>query len=582
MKELRGIQASSGIVIGKVFLYSDEEPGIPNYSIEGTSVDSEWARFLLALDKAQAEVTLLRDRALSEMGKEQSAIFDSHLLMLSDPDLLDQLQDELRVSLRNIEWILFSYEQKLIKHLSESTDQYMRERTVDIHDISKRVMGHLLLHSRISLEDLEENVVLVAHDLMPSDAITMNKKAVLALATELGGKTSHTAILARAFEIPAVLGLTDITKIIKNGDTIIVDGDAGKVILNPDSATERKYLKLQRQSIARGDSLKALNSLKAETKDGISVMLKANIEVPEEVLTVLAHGADGIGLYRSEFLFLKPGSFATEEEQFLAYSSVLKAMGDKPVTIRTLDLGGDKMIPELESRGEKNPLLGWRAIRFCLNRTDIFLSQLKALLRASVYGNLRIMFPMISGLEEIDQAKALLEQAKRELTQAGIEFKNEIPVGIMIEIPSAALISDILAKKADFFSIGTNDLIQYTIAVDRGNQAIAYLYQPFHPGVLRLIKLVIENAHKANIPVAMCGEFASDPYASAVLLGLGLDEFSMSSQGIPLVKEIIRDISSTEAKELVDHIMTMESYKEIEHYVHNWVNERLPRKSLRV
>lgn len=392
---------------------------------------------------------------------------------------------------------------------------------------------------------------------------------------DAGGKTSHTAILARSFEIPAVLGLSSISSSAATGDTIIIDGTSGVVLLKPDQRTLAAYEKRIRAWQRREVELLTLNELPAETRDGKRIVLKANIEVPEETESAIAHGAEGIGLYRSEFLFLQPGGYSSEDVQYDAYARVLKAMAPYgEVTIRTLDVGGDKVIPGMAGLDEKNPILGWRAVRFCLSRKDLFRTQLRAMLRASVHGRLRIMFPMISGIEELENVLALLDECRQQLREESIPFAEDIPVGIMIEVPSAALTADILARKVDFFSIGTNDLIQYTIAVDRGNEKIAYLYEPFHPGVLRLLKRIIEDAHNAGIPVAMCGEVAGDPYAAVILLGFGLDVFSMSSFGIPEVKKIIRSVSMSEAEELVGTIMEMKSYKEIDSYVRSWMNER--------
>ena len=370
------------------------------------------------------------------------------------------------------------------------------------------------------------------------------------------------------------MGLSEITRYAKTGDELIIDGNTGKVILNPDKKTKTHYQNIMHEWQKREARLLTLNELFPETKDGKLIKLYANIEVPEEVESVISHGADGIGLYRSEFLFLNSNGFSTEDEQYTAYKTVLEAMKGKPVTIRTLDVGGDKVFSDFSTEKERNPILGWRAIRFCLTRVDIFKQQLRALLRASIHGKLRIMYPMISGIEELNRVFKIYAEVKEELSEKGIAFSDNIPVGIMIEIPSAALTSDILAKKVDFFSIGTNDLIQYTIAVDRGNEKIAYLYEPFHPGVLRLIKMIIRNAHLQGIPVSMCGEMAGDPMASVILLGLGLDGFSMSSFGIPEVKQIIRSVRMDEAEELVGTIMEMKSYCEIDSYVKEWMNER--------
>jgi phosphotransferase system enzyme I (PtsI) len=404
----------------------------------------------------------------------------------------------------------------------------------------------------------------------------MNKSHVKALVLDMGGMTSHTAILARAFEIPAVLGLSNASLEIKDGDTVAVDGDSGRVIVNPDETTLQKYrtITVNLQKIA--GELGALRDLNAETLDGVRVQLKANIEIPEEAEHAIQYGAEGIGLYRSEFLFLTQGSATDEEQQYRAYRTVVSAMGGKPVTIRTLDVGGDKLIPELQSKAEKNPLLGWRAIRFCLSHRDLFKTQLRALLRSSVEGNLKIMFPMISGIEELEDALAVLEEAKAECRKRGQAFAENLEVGTMIEIPSAAMTADILAKRSAFFSIGTNDLVQYSIAVDRGNERTAYLAQPFHPAVLRFIKRTIDAAHTMGIPVAMCGELAGDPQATGILLGLGLDEFSMSASSIPRVKKVIRSCRASDCRLLAENALALSSYRDVQTLVQKWMDQRFP------
>ena len=568
MIELTGVPVSPGIIIGKAFLFlEDEDASIPNYYIRKTDVEPEWERFRLAIGKARGEITDLRDRAKKEMGSAHSAIFDSHLLMLEDPELIEGLEASLKGTLRNIEWIVFQREQELVDQLSRVQDPYIQDRVADIRDVTKRILNHLMFRERFTLSDLESEVVLIAHNLLPSDIIAMNKRMVKALVLEGGGKTSHAAILARAFEIPAVLGVAGATRNATNGDWVVVDGRKGRVVIEPDESTLIRYEQVQSRDAERERTLLASVGLPVRTRDGRTIQVKANIEIPEEVETVRRHGADGVGLFRSEFLFLQPGRIPAEEEQYRAYRSVLRQMEGRPVTIRTLDLGGDKALPELSGREEKNPLLGWRAIRLCLSRQDLFLTQLRAILKASVEGDLRIMFPMISVPEELDQALALLEQAKAECRSLGCAYRQDIPVGIMIEVPSAAIVADILAKRSAFFSIGTNDLIQYTLAVDRGNERVAYLHQPFHPAVLRLIKMTIEAGKAAGIPVGMCGEMASDPYAAMVLLGLGLDEYSMSSVSIPEIKRLLRGADAGEAAVLAREVLAMESADEIERYL---------------
>lgn len=574
MMELKGIPASPGIVTGKAFLYLDDNPPIPKYDISPSIIPLELERFEEAQRKAIRELELLKQRTNGEMSQETMNVLDSHLMLLQDPEVRERIEKELHNQQKNIEWVIHMTIQSYLEKLNHTSDPYIRERTADINDVTRRVLNHLLHRERISLADIGEEVILVGKDLLPSEAIAMNKRMIRGIALDEGGKTSHTAILARAFEIPAVLGLREITKHVHTGDEILIDGNRGVVILKPDEATKQFYLKTLEARTRKEVELLSLNELPAETKDGKRISLLGNIEVPEEVEALKGHGAEGVGLYRSEFLFLNPGRLPSEQMQYEAYRRVLEAMEGKTVTIRTLDLGGDKIIQDLVDANEKNPLLGWRAIRFCLSRVNIFRTQLRALYRASVHGKLQIMFPMISGIEELNQTLELMEQVKQELRSEGIPFNEKVSIGCMIEIPSAALTSDILARKVEFFSIGTNDLIQYTIAVDRGNQRTAYLYEPFHPAVLRLIRLTVENAHAVGIPVAMCGEMAGDPLATVILLGLGLDELSMNAFSIPAVKKIIRSVSMAEAEELVGTVMEMRSGKEIDAYVRQLMEKR--------
>jgi phosphoenolpyruvate-protein phosphotransferase (PTS system enzyme I) len=574
MKEFHGISASPGIIISTAFLYNEESFFVPRYEIREEDIDHEITRYKKAVKVAADELSDLKKRVGTEHSEDQARFLDSHLLMLYDPIFTDQIYEKLRYTRTNIEWVLQNVVNDLVEKLNASPDLYLRERSMDIDDVSKRVINHLMFRERISLDDLSTEVILVTPDLLPSDTLLMNKRMVRGIVMDAGGRTSHTAILARSFGIPAVLGLRDITREVKNNDTLIIDGLRGRVILNPDEETRQKYLRLQMDYLRRESELINLNNLPSETQDGKKILLKANIELAEELESVHAYRAEGIGLFRSEFLVMQPGQEKDEEIQFSVYKKVLEGMDGAPVTIRTLDVGGDKLINEIAQKEEKNPLLGWRAIRFCLEKTDIFKVQLRALLRASVYGQLRIMYPMISGIEELENAHAVLEEVKSELRAEGIAFADHIPVGCMIEVPSAALTSDILARKADFFSIGTNDLIQYTIAVDRGNEKISSMYEPFHPAVLRLIKMVVENGHKAGIPVGMCGEMAGDPAAAVILLGLGLDEFSMSSFSLPEIKRIIRSATILEAEEFLGTLMDMRSFKDIDRYVREWMEDR--------
>lgn len=574
MTELKGIAASPGIAIGKVYLYRDDAPRIPRYRIDSEDLEAEKTRLQEAIGRAEADIQAIQSDHNQESDGDEHKILDSHLLMLKDPTFLESVHDRMSQELLNIEWVLARTVKDMTDKLNTAEDEYLRERSTDIHDMAKRVLDHLLDRNRPQLANLAEEVVLVIHDLMPSDAVAMNKRMVRAIAMDAGGKTSHTAIIARSFEIPAALGLGSITKTISGGEQIIVDGNHGVVIVDPDEETLERYTRMQGEWQEHEVELMRLNNLPAETTDGKLIKLNGNIEIPDEVDGVVSHGADGIGLYRSEFLFLETAGLPSEEEQYTAYRRVIESMNGKPVTIRTLDVGGDKVSPGIDTGGEKNPILGWRAIRVCLSEVELFRTQLRALLRAGVHGHLQIMFPMISGLAELNQALEILDEVREELRTKEIAFNDAVPVGAMIEVPSAALTADILARKVDFFSIGTNDLIQYTIAVDRGNEKTTYLYEPFHPGVLRLIKIVIDRAHAEGVSVAMCGEMAGDPVATVVLLGLGLDEFSMSAVGIPEVKRIIRSVSMADAEELVGSIMEMRNAHEIDEAVRDYMQKR--------
>ncbi|MCF7940966.1 MAG: phosphoenolpyruvate--protein phosphotransferase [Spirochaetia bacterium] len=575
MRIMKGIAASSGIVIGKVFLYATQSLKAPRYIISDGDITQESIRFKDALSRAKEDLFALKKKTERDHVGKDLDILDTHIMMIQDPDFEDKILDGIESRLMNAECIIEDTIQLMISSLEQSQDEYLRERTMDLYDIQSRLLHQLMYIERASLTDISEEVVLVANNLLPSEVLTMNKKFIKGIVLDTGGKTSHTAILARAFEIPAVIGLSSVSQKVANSDMMIVDGNHGKVILRPNRQTIDEYKSFLEQWELHEAEMLSFNDLSARTLDGRRVELKANIEIPEEVESSVSHGAEGVGLYRSEFLFMRPGEHASEDEQFHEYSRVMKGMKDHgPVTIRTIDVGGDKMIPGLEDFDEENPILGWRAVRFCLSRPDIFKIQLRAMFRASVYGKLRIMFPMISGIEELDQVIEIVEEVKRECRRDGIAFDDRIELGSMIEVPSAALIADIIAKKVDFLSIGTNDLIQYTIAVDRGNEKIAYLYEPLHPGVLRMVKMIIDKGHEAGVPVGMCGEMAADPFYTVVLLGLGLDEFSMSPAAIPEVKRIIRSVSMDDAKALVSVIIGMDSYHDINSYVRNWMNER--------
>ncbi|MCL2479112.1 MAG: phosphoenolpyruvate--protein phosphotransferase [Treponema sp.] len=574
MNKLTGIPASPGFAAGKAYIYTDNDfPEMPHYTLGKNQLEAEMKRLEDAYEAAEAELQIIYEKALQETG-EQADIISAHIMMLQDPEIREQVRAQIENSLENAEWVIREIYGSLAQTMIDSGDPLFRERVTDINDVSKRLLNQLLHIHKNSLSEIDRDVILVAADLSPAEILTMNRNRVKGLVIGQGGRTSHIAILARAFNIPAVLGVTAAVAEISNDDELAEDGSSGIVLVNPDQNELEKYNSINIQNIKFKAELDKLKGLPAETKDGRRVELKANIEVPEEAGTVAGYGASGIGLYRSEFLFMSSGGNAGEEQQLEAYSRVLKVMGDLPVTIRTVDIGGDKILPEFENSNEKNPLLGWRAIRFSLSKPQMFKIQLRALLRASVNGNVKIMFPLISGIEELEQALDLLEEAKSECKMKGQGFAENINTGIMIEVPSAVMTADILAEKSDFFSIGTNDLIQYTLALDRGNEKLDYLARPLHPAVIRSIKMTIDAAHGKGIKAAMCGEIAGDPAMTAVLLGLDLDEFSMNAPSIPKVKKIIRDLSVTECKALADEILSGKGAEANTALVDKWVKDR--------
>ena len=579
MKKLSGIPASSGIAIGKAFLYLEKElPEISRYSIRKNQIDAEVKRLSNAVKEAADEIRAIHDRVIRETNKDHAEIFTAYLMMLEDVDFLEQLISRIRATRENAEWVVYDSTRSIMQKMLSSPDPLFRERAVDISDVSRRVLSRLLSIKKQSLADLDRDVILVAHDLLPSETLTMNRKHVKGIVTNMGGPTSHTAILARAFNIPAVLGLSSATTEINNDDILVLNAAEGEVIVNADSKDLDTWELVETRHNKKRDEYLQSSNLPAETKDGYRVLLKANIEIPEEAEKLHSFGAEGIGLYRSEFLFLDQKQAAGEERQLRAYSQVLAAMGTLPVTIRTVDIGADKILPDFLGNQEKNPLLGWRAIRFSLSMPEFFKTQLRAILRSSVNGNVKIMFPMISGLEELDDALALLEEAKTECRNKGQPFADNIEVGAMIETPSAALTADILAKRSDFFSIGTNDLVQYSMAVDRGNERVSNLAQPAHPAILRLIKTAIDAAHKQGIKAAMCGEMAGDPAATILLLGLGLDEFSMAASSIPTVKRVIREVTISECRDLAAELLKGISFTANNALMKAWMAERLPKE----
>lgn len=566
-----GTGASPGIALGKALVIEHSELVIEKRNI--SNIEEEIQKLENAVKVSKDELTKVKEKALMELGEHEAEIFEAHLLVLEDPELVDSAISKIRDEKVNADYALNEIKEMFVAMFESMDNEYMRERAADIKDVTNRVLRHILGIKVVDLAGLDEEVVLIAHDLTPSDTATMNKSMVLGFLTDIGGRTSHTAIMARTLEIAAVVGLDDITKKVKDGDYIVFNGDTGEVIVNPDEETKAKYASLKEQFEEYRKSLELLKGQESITTDGRHVELAGNIGSPNDVSGLIKNDAEGVGLYRTEFLYMdKEDAFPSEEEQYEAYKAVLEGMNNKPIVIRTLDIGGDKELPYFEMEPEMNPFLGYRAIRLCLDRKDIFKTQLRALYRASVHGKLRIMFPMISSLEELLSAKEVIKEVLAELDAEKIAYANDVEVGMMIEIPSAAVISDILAKHVDFFSIGTNDLIQYTCAVDRMNQKISHLYNQFNPAVLRLIKMVIDNAHKEGKWVGMCGESAGDQRMIPILLGFGLDEFSMSPISILPARKLINSLSYAEMQKFGDEVLAMGTAKEIKEYVDKTFN----------
>lgn len=567
----KGTGASPGIALGKALVIEHSELFIEKKTIE--NIDEEIQKLESAVKVSKEELTKVKEKALAELGEHEAEIFEAHLLVLEDPELIGSAISKIRDEKVNADYALNEIKEMFVAMFESMDNEYMRERAADIKDVTNRVLRHILGIKVVDLAGLDEEVVLIAHDLTPSDTATMNKNMVLGFLTDIGGRTSHTAIMARTLEIAAVVGLNDITKKVKDGDYIVFNGDTGEVIVNPDEETKAKYASLKEEFEEYRKSLELLKGQASVTTDGRHVELAGNIGSPNDVSGLIKNDAEGVGLYRTEFLYMdKEDSFPTEEEQYEAYKAVLEGMNNKPIVIRTLDIGGDKELPYFEMEAEMNPFLGYRAIRLCLDRKDIFKTQLRALYRASVHGKLRIMFPMISSLEELLDAKEVIKEVLKELDAENIAYSNDVEVGMMIEIPSAAVISDVLAKHVDFFSIGTNDLIQYTCAVDRMNQKISHLYNQFNPAVLRLIKMVIDNAHKEGKWVGMCGESAGDQRMIPILLGFGLDEFSMSPISILPARKLITSLSYADMQKFADEVLAMGTAKEIKEYVDKTFN----------
>ncbi|UXR76945.1 MULTISPECIES: phosphoenolpyruvate--protein phosphotransferase [unclassified Staphylococcus] len=557
----KGIAASEGVAIAKAYMLVEPDLSYSQETTEDPSTEVE--KFNNALNNAKIELTKIRNNAEEQLGPDKAAIFDAHLLVLDDPELINPIKAMIKGDKASAPHALTTVTQNFITIFESMNNEYMKERAADIRDVSKRVLAHILGVELPNPSIIDESVVIVAHDLTPSDTAQLNKQYVQGFVTNIGGRTSHSAIMSRSLEIPAVVGTKSITESVKQGDMIIVDGLTGDVIVNPSQDEVRAYQQKRDMYFEGREALKQLRDEPSTTIDGKHVELAANIGTPNDLEGVKNNGAEGIGLYRTEFLYMGRDNMPSEDEQFEAYKKVLEEMDGKRVVVRTLDIGGDKELPYLNLPEEMNPFLGYRAIRLCLDQPEIFRPQLRALLRASVYGKLNIMFPMVATVQEFRDAKALLLEEKENLKREGVEVSDDIELGIMVEIPSTAALADIFAKEVDFFSIGTNDLIQYTMAADRMSERVSYLYQPYNPSILRLVKQVIDASHKEGKWTGMCGEMAGDETAIPLLLGLGLDEFSMSATSILKARRQIKGLSTTEMTQLADRAMNCATVDEV-------------------
>ncbi|RCV73307.1 phosphoenolpyruvate--protein phosphotransferase [Staphylococcus aureus] len=569
-KLIKGIAASDGVAIAKAYLLV--EPDLTfDENEKVTDVEGEVAKFNSAIEASKVELTKIRNNAEVQLGADKAAIFDAHLLVLDDPELIQPIQDKIKNENANAATALTDVTTQFVTIFESMDNEYMKERAADIRDVSKRVLSHILGVELPNPSMIDESVVIVGNDLTPSDTAQLNKEFVQGFATNIGGRTSHSAIMSRSLEIPAIVGTKSITQEVKQGDMIIVDGLNGDVIVNPTEDELIAYQDKRERYFADKKELQKLRDADTVTVDGVHAELAANIGTPNDLPGVIENGAQGIGLYRTEFLYMGRDQMPTEEEQFEAYKEVLEAMDGKRVVVRTLDIGGDKELSYLNLPEEMNPFLGYRAIRLCLAQQDIFRPQLRALLRASVYGKLNIMFPMVATINEFREAKAILLEEKENLKNEGHDISDDIELGIMVEIPATAALADVFAKEVDFFSIGTNDLIQYTLAADRMSERVSYLYQPYNPSILRLVKQVIEASHKEDKWTGMCGEMAGDETAIPLLLGLGLDEFSMSATSILKARRQINGLSKNEMTELANRAVDCATQEEVIELVNNYV-----------
>ncbi|MEV3627960.1 phosphoenolpyruvate--protein phosphotransferase [Paenibacillus larvae] len=570
--ELRGIAAASGYAMGPAFLLQETEAEIVRRELSPEEAEMEVKRFEAEVNQSIAELEELKVQTEEKMGEEHANIFGTHILVLQDEEYIGRVKEMIQSKRINAEAALEDATQEIVTLFESMDNEYLRERAADIRDVSKRIMNHLLGLEAGGLSQVKDSVVLLAHDLTPSDTAQLDRDKIAGFATNIGGRTSHSAIMARSMEIPAVVGLNDVTAKVKSGDYVILDGAKGILLINPEESVIASYKELQQKYEARLQELKKFHDKPSVTADGHLLEIVSNIGNPQDAHAAERSGAEGIGLYRSEFLYMGRQSLPSEEEQFDAYKVVAEIFGSKaPVVIRTLDIGGDKELPYMDLPKEANPFLGYRAIRLCLDRKDIFKTQLRAILRASSFGNIKLMYPMIATMQELREANAILAEVKQELDKENIPYNREMEVGMMIEVPAAALVADQLAREVDFFSIGTNDLVQYTMAADRMNERVSYLTEPFNPAVLRLIRNVINAAHQQGKWAGMCGEMAGNLTAIPLLVGLGLDEFSMSAGSILSARALMSRLNRPEMQKLAEEALNMTSAEEIKQYVESKV-----------
>ena len=573
-KSIHGIGASPGIITGRAFLLERFKVRLPQKRINPSQVDEEVERFHRAIEMSRDQLLEVKEKILDPEVRQHTFILDVHLMILDDEMLIQNTVENIRRRKINSEWALDLTLGKLDAAFKAIEDEYLRERRSDLHYVSSRVFRNLMGRKHDDITKIKGKVIVVAHDLSPADTLQMNLNHIAGFITDIGGKVSHTAILARSLGIPAVVGLEVATSLINGGDPLIIDGESGEVVINPTEEISESFIERRRRVKLQEREVMKYASLPAETRDGVRIHLQANIEMVEEIPSAKSHGAEGIGLYRTEILYLNRKDLPSEEEHYQTYRKLVENISPGVATIRTLDIGGDKFLPDYSTGNEMNPAMGLRAIRFSIKETDIFKTQLRGILRASVHGKLRVLFPMISGIEEIRRAKAILEEVKKELIRSKILFDRGIKIGAMIEIPSASVTADILAREVDFFSIGTNDLIQYALAVDRINEHVSYLYEPLHPAILRIVRSVVQSARNAGIPLAICGEMASEPAYVLVLLGLGLEEFSMNPIAIPKVKKVLRMAKAIETRSMTERLFQFSTASEIKRYVRKWMAER--------